>query len=404
MTTESELYKSIGVRGYESIECWRKDGTFYLRLAAPASCYRCPQCGNREVIRRGTVDRTVHAPRIGLNRTLLFIETPRLECRRCERVLNAVLPNVVPKCNYTKSFAKLVIDLRKMMTIRDVARYLGVGEGMVRGIDKSYLQKKFSKPRLRDLEVIAIDEIYVGSKNKFFTIVIDWITGAIVFVGEGKGQNALKPFWKRLRGSKAKVKAVATDMSSAYYAAVMKNLPNALQVFDRFHIVKLMNDKLTQLRREMQREAEVMDRKVLKGLRWLLLKLPENLDESKNERIRLQEALDLNKSLATAYYLKEDLSQIWQQSTKALAARFLTDWCRRARASGIKVLITMANTLEGHRNGILNWYDYPISTGPLEGINNKIGALQRMAYGYKDKDYFIAKLYGLHLAKFALIG
>jgi len=404
MTTESELYKSIGVRGYESIECWRKDGTFYLRLAAPASCYRCPQCGNREVIRRGTVDRTVHAPRIGLDRTLLFIETPRLECRRCERVLNAVLPNVVPKCNYTKSFAKLVIDLRKMMTIRDVARYLGVGEGMVRGIDKSYLQKKFSKPRLRDLEVIAIDEIYVGSKNKFFTIVIDWITGAIVFVGEGKGQNALKPFWKRLRGSKAKVKAVATDMSSAYYAAVMKNLPNALQVFDRFHIVKLMNDKLTQLRREMQREAEVMDRKVLKGLRWLLLKLPENLDESKNERIRLQEALDLNKSLATAYYLKEDLSQIWQQSTKALAARFLTDWCRRARASGIKVLITMANTLEGHRNGILNWYDYPISTGPLEGINNKIGALQRMAYGYKDKDYFIAKLYGLHLAKFALIG
>ena len=141
-----------------------------------------------------------------MDRTLLFIRTPRLECRRCERVLNAVLPNVVPKCNYTKSFAKLVVDLRKMMTIRDAARYLGVGEGMVRGIDKSYLQKKFSKPRLRDLEVIAIDEIYVGKKNKFFTIVIDWITGAIVFVGEGKGQNALKPFWKRLRGSKAKIK------------------------------------------------------------------------------------------------------------------------------------------------------------------------------------------------------
>lgn len=95
---------------------------------------------------------------------------------------------------------------------------------------------------------------------------------------------------------------------------------------------------------------------------------------------------------------------LWEQSTKAIAAKFLTDWCRRARASGIKVLITMAKTLEGHRRGILNWYDYPISTGPLEGINNKIGAIQRMAYGYKDKDYFIAKLYALHLAKFALIG
>lgn len=403
MTTR-ELYRAIGVAGYESLECWRKDGVFHLRLAAPASCYRCPQCGNGDVIRRGQADRFVHAPRIGMDRTVLFIRTPRLECRICQRVLNAVLPGVVPRCNYTKSFARIVVDLRKMMTIRDVARYLGVGEGMVRGIDKAYLQKTFGKPRLRDLEVIAIDEIYVGKKNKFFTIVIDWQSGAIVYVGEGKGQEALNRFWKSLRASRAKIKAVATDMSSAYYAAVMKHLPNAMQVFDRFHIVKLMNDKLTQLRRDLQREAEMMDRNVLKGMRWLLLKHPDNLDDSKNERVRLQEALDLNRSLAIAYYLKEDLGQIWKQSTKAIAARFLTDWCRRARASGIRVLITMANTLEGYRSGILNWYDYPISSGPLEGINNKIGALQRMAYGYQDKDYFIAKLYALHLAKFALIG
>ncbi|MEI7700546.1 MAG: ISL3 family transposase [Planctomycetia bacterium] len=207
-----------------------------------------------------------------------------------------------------------------------------------------------------------------------------------------------------MRSSRASIKAVATDMSSAYHAAVIKNLPNAKQVFDRFRLVKLMNDKLTQLRRDLQSEAEQMDRKVLKGLRWLLMKHPDKLDESKNERVRLQEALDLNRSLAVAYYLKEDLSQIWQQATRASAARFLTDWCRRARASGIRVLNTMANTLEGYRIGILNWYDDPISSGPIEGINNKIGALQRMAYGYRDKDYFIAKLQALHLAKFALIG
>ena len=95
----------------------------------------------------------------------------------------------------------MVVDLRKMMTIRDVARYLGVSEGMVRSIDKAYLQKTFGKPRLRDLEVIAIDEIYVGKRNKFFTIVIDWRSGAIVYVGTGKGQDALNPFWKRLRAS-----------------------------------------------------------------------------------------------------------------------------------------------------------------------------------------------------------
>jgi transposase len=136
MTTR-ELNKAIGVAGYEPLVCWRKEGFFDLRLAAPAACYRCPRCGNRDVIRRGQGDRMVHAPRIGRDRTVLFIKTPRLECRICQRVLNAVLPNVVPKCNDTKSFARIVVDLRKMMTIRDVARYLGVGEGMIRGIDKS---------------------------------------------------------------------------------------------------------------------------------------------------------------------------------------------------------------------------------------------------------------------------
>ena len=403
MTTR-ELYSSIGVSGYEHQGCWRKGGIFHIRMEAPLSCHKCPKCGDRKVIHRGTFDRVVRAPRIGLDRTVLFIKAPRLECRRCQQVLNAVLPQVEPHCNYTKSLARLVVDLRKMMTIKDVAQYVGVSDTMIRGIDKKYLKRKFAKPRLRHLEIIAIDEIYVGKKNKFFTIVIDWKTGAIVFVGDGKGEKALKPFWKRLRGSKAKIKAVATDMSSAYYSAVLKNLPIAKHVFDRFHIVKLMNDKLTQLRRDLQCEADKMGKKVLTGLRYLLLKHQENLNESKNERARLMEALGMNESLSIAYYLKEDLGQIWQQSSKAIAGTFLKDWCARARASGIRVLQTMANTLEGHRTGILNWYDFPISTGRLEGINNKIGALQRSAYGYRDRDYFIAKLYALHLAKFELIG
>ena len=166
----------------------------------------------------------------------------------------------------------------------------------------------------------------------------------------------------------------------------MKHLPNAMQVFDRFHIVKLMIDKLSQLRSDLQLEAELMGRNVLKGMRSLPLKHPDNLDDSKNERVGQQEALDLNRSPAIAYYLKEDFVQIWKQSTKAVTARFLTDWCRRARESGIRVLMTMVNTLEGNRRGILNWHDQPISSGPLEGINNKIGVLQRMACGYQDKD------------------
>lgn len=315
------------------------------------------------------------------------------------------LPKVVPRCNHTKSFARLVVDLRKMMTIQDIARFLGVSQQMIRDIDKRYLKRHFSKPKLKNVKVIAIDEISLRKGHKYATIVMDLERGAIVFVGKGKGATALKPFWKRLGSSRAKIEAVATDMSSAYYAAVQKHLPKATLVFDRFHIVKLMNEKLSQLRRDLQREAEEnLQKDVLKGTRWLLLKSPENLDDSRNERKRLQEALKLNASLATAYYLKEDLRQIWEQPGRLSAARFLIDWCRRARASGIRLLQTMANTLEGYRNGILNWYQHPISTGPLEGINNKIKTMKRQAYGYRDDDYFQLKLYALHQAKFRLIG
>ena len=337
--------------------------------------------------------------------TIVFIDAPRVECRSCERVRIIKLPGVVSGTNHTQSFARLVVDLRKMMTIQDIAARLGVSTTMVRNIDKRYLKSRFSKPRLRDVTAIAIDEISVRKGHTYMTIVMDLESGAIVFAGDGKGEKALQPFWKRLRGSGARIAAAATDMSSAYYAAVLKNLPDALLVFDRFHIVKLMNDKLTQLRRELHREAEVgLDRKVLKGTRWLLLKAPDHLDEDRNEHERLDEALRLNKSLATAYYLKEDLRQIWSQSSRLAAGKFLTDWCRRARASGIRVLQTMANTLEGYRNGILNWYRYPISTGPLEGTNNKIKTMKRQAYGFRDTEYFKLKIYALHQAKFKLIG
>ena len=109
-------------------------------------------------------------------------------------------------------------------------------------------------------------------------MVLDLDSGAVVFVGDGKGADALKPFWKRLRPSGAKIEAVAMDMSAAYRGAVSAHLPEAVIVFDHFHVIKLFNDKLSDLRRSLYHRAEADQKKVLKGTRWLLLKNPENLD------------------------------------------------------------------------------------------------------------------------------
>ncbi len=399
------LYTAIGMKDYVPLSMSDRSGVINLAMRAPESAVKCPGCKSSDVIRRGTVDRKVHAPPIGLRTTLISIQTPRVRCNACGSVRTIELPKVVPLKNHTKSFARLALDLRKVMTIADVATYLGVSETMVRGIDKTYLHRKFGKPKISHLKYLAIDEISVQKGHKYLTIVVDLVSGAAVFVGEGKGANSLKTFWKRLRSSRAKIKAVATDMSSAYYKAVQENLPNASHVFDRFHLVKLMNDKLADLRRELHREAEDGPEKLtLKGTRWLLLKNPQNLNTDRNETQRLEDALQLNQSLSIGYYLKEDLRQIWEQSGKRAAGKFLTDWCARATASGIKQLKTMSKTLKEHRKGILAWYNHPITTGPLEGLNNKIKTLKRQAYGFRDLVYFKLKIYAIHLSKFELIG
>ena len=258
---------------------------------------------------------------------------------------------------------------------------------------------------MKHLKTIAIDEIAVRKGHIYLTVVMDMDSGAMVFVGNGKGADALEPFWKRLKRAKAEIEAVAMDMSPAYLGAVTEHLPKALVVFDHFHVIKLFNDQLSEFRRDLYHEAkDILQKKILKGTRWLLLKNPENLDSVKKEKDRLEEALQLNKPLSCAYYLKEDLRQIWLQKTKAKAERVLTDWIKRSASSGIKMLMKFAKTLAAHRSGILAYYDYRISSGPLEGTNNKIKTMKRMAYGFRDMEFFKLKIMAIHESKYALVG
>jgi transposase len=148
----------------------------------------------------------------------------------------------------------------------------------------------------------------------------------------------------------------------------------------------------------------VQHKEVLKGTRWLLLKNPENLDEEKDERGRLREALKLNEPLATAYYLKDDLRRFWEQPGKRFATTFLDGWIRRAEATGIKVLQQMAKTLAAHRSGLLAYYDVMISSGPMEGTNNKIKTMKRQAYGFRDREFFKLKILAIHETRYELVG
>jgi transposase len=401
------VYHELGLQGYAVEQSWKSDeGVLFVEVSVPRSTLECRSCGCRKVHVHEWRQRFWKAAPLGLTPVHVTMRTPRVKCLQCASKTWHQPAFVEGQRRVTRGFQRCLEAWLSRLTIQDAVEVFGVSWNTVCEIDIRRL-KKLSRPGLAGLRRLAIDEVYLGKLHKFVTLVMDLDTRAVVSVAPGRGQAGLQGFFLRLKRADAKVQAVATDMAGGYIAAVLKYLPKARLVFDHFHVIKLMNEKLTILRRDLYRELTgSMHREVLKGIRWLLLKNPENLtrDQPVDEWQKLEDALRLNKPLAIAYYLKEDLRQFWNQKSVIAAERFLEDWCRRANASGIRVLQTMAKTLLTHRSGLLNWYLQPISSGPIEGINNKIGALQRRAYGYRNYEHFKQRILTLHHTKFALNG
>lgn len=403
----SILYHGFGIVGYSYVRSDYREGAITFTLSRKKFSLYCPVCKSKQIIMHGALPRWFHSLPIGGKATYIKTEVHRVECKECKTIRQAEIGFADPRLTYTKSLARYVLNLARFMTISDVSKHLRLSWDVIKSIQKRYLQKKYSNPALNELKRIAIDEIYVGKKG-YLTIVFDIHSGAVVFVGDGKGGEALEPFWARLRRCrKVKIEAVAIDMSPAYISAVREHLREAVIVFDHFHVIKMMNEKISEFRRHLHNvTADTLRRSVLKGTRWLLLTARENLATKEKSVERLQQALEINKPLATVYYMKEDLRQVWGWVGDKQAAEWhLTSWIEMARNSGIDMLLKFAKTLERHIEGILAYFDFDcLSTGPLEGTNNKIKTMQRKAYGYRDMEFFKLKIMALHETKYALVG
>src|SRR5258707_11853634 len=282
--SSSLLYRAFGIRGYEYHGTTYLGGQVCFTLEQPRERYRCSECGSAAVHAQGHKERFLQTVPIGLKPTFVLLKVARVICFRCEHTRQVKVPFADPRRTYTHSFERYALELSKATTIQDTARHLDVSWDIIKDIQKRNLQRRFGKPKLKNLKEIAIDEVAVGKGHQYFTLVLDLTTGAVAYVGDGKGVAALTLFWRRLRGARAKIRAVATDMARPYTPAVREHLARALHGLDHFHLVKLFNDQLSALRRELYRElSSDRQRRILKGTRWLLLKNPENLDPERNE-------------------------------------------------------------------------------------------------------------------------
>jgi transposase len=394
-----------GIRGYRFVKQVLVPGGVEFYIEVPREKLCCPCCGSHNVWQKGCQTRKFCSLPFGRKTTTIILDVPRVYCHDCKATKQVDIHFAEPFKRHTHFYENYVLDLLVSMTCQDVAEHLGVSWDVIRDIEKRNLERHFSKPPLKDVTHIAIDEIAVQKGHKYLTVVMDLDSGRVIFIGDGKDSKALKPFWKRLRRSHAKIVAVCSDMSAAYTSAIRSHLPDAIHVFDRFHVMKLFNEKMTQLRRRLHSEAtEKSTKDALKGIRFTLLKRQENLDDTKNESERLEKALSLSADLSVAYTLKEMLYDLWEQDDYEEGLQYLTDWIADAEWSNIPEMKDFANTLRKHCLQIVDYYYCELTSGPLEGLNNKIKTLKRNSYGFRNQEYFKLKILAIHRTRYALVG
>jgi len=266
------------------------------------------------------------------------------------------------------------------------------------------LKKKFKKRKIKHLKHLGIDEIAVKKGHNYLTVVVDLDTGEVVWVAEDRKASSLEGFFKKLKQVHAPIEAIAIDMWPSYIKAVLNYYPYNVLVFDRYHIISECNKMIDELRRKEAQTVEKTEKTVFTGVRYLLLKGQEKIENDYKAKYRLNRLLEINQPLNTAYILKEELRELWSCTSQKEAEQYLNDWLKKAWASGVTLIKKFANMVASHKVGILNYFNYPVTTGLVEGINNKIKVLKRKAYGYRDLEYFKMRIYFLHESRYALIG
>jgi transposase len=404
----SLLYHAWSIRGYNYVTTRYEKGTVIFEIEPNSDNLMCTNCQSSNWIYKGYRVRTLQTLPIGPRKVFLEVKIPRILCHDCQTLKEIDPPFAEPLRTYTKALENYAIELCRITTIKGASHITGLSWHIVKDIDKRYLKKKYKKIPLKGVRYLAIDEFAIAKGHKYMTGVIDLQKGRILHVGDGKDGNAVIPFLQHLKRIRDYgIEAVAIDMSPAYLSAVRETLLNVPIVFDHFHVIKRMNERLDELRRAIFRRADNPTQQLLKGVRFLVLMGSENLTElekvTPGSQERLNKALAINQPLNIGYYLKEKLRILWSLKTKKEGTALLQEWCQEAQSSGITQMKKMANTLHIHEEQILSYFDHPISTGPLEGINNKIKTLKRQSYGFRDMEYFKLRLFDLHETQYVLM-
>jgi len=396
MATTSFIYHALGLAHYDQLKTEYKNGAIYYHVKRKYDERNCASCNARwhHLRMNGQFKRSFLALPIGRRHQYVVLHGHEQDCSICGKTLREPIPFANGKRRRLKSFERYVVELCEIAPIKHVARLLSIGWDTVKEIFKEHLEHRLKKRKLGQVRYIAIDEFSIRKGHQYMTVVLDLETGEILFVNEGKDADAVLPFLYKLKRKKARLSAVAIDMSQAYIKAVREVFPDVDIVHDPYHVVALVNKAIDETRRDIARNLPDSERRYLKGSRFLLLKGQEKLSTDGREHI--EKLMDFNEPLYQAYLLKEELRTFWSLDTEEEGKRLLDSWISNAKALDIAHFTRLAETLQEHQRGLLDYFKHQITTAPLEGLNNKIKTLKRQAYGFRDNWYFKLRLYFIH--------
>jgi len=333
-----------------------------------------------------------HLDFAGMEVTLKYRQR-RVSCRRCGEVHAELVPWAEPGTRFTRDFENQAAYFAQVMDRTTTSRMLRIAWRTVGQIIERVVARLGPADRLEDLEYIGLDELSYRRHHEYITTVVDHVGAKVVWAAKGKNAATVAEFFKALGPERAaKLKGVTMDMSAAYIEAVHRGAPGAQIIFDRFHVQRMAQDAVDEVRREQVRLlAGTDDAKTLKKTRWALLKSPWNLTAVEGNK--LVEVQRDNRPLYRAYLLKESLAEIFSRRQLNVAREKFIQWCGWAARSRLAPFKKLAGTIRRHLDGILAFIATGLSNGPIEGLNGKIRTITRRAYGFHSASSLISFIF-----------
>jgi transposase len=379
-------------KGYK-VYVFKSEEDVNLRLVSRRKCGICPNCGKRCSNVETEYERTVRDLDLAHKKCYLTFLEKKIHCKCGYRGLETT--TIADKfLRVTKRMATYVASLCEGMSIKDVSNATRLNWKTVKNIDVEYIKTMLPDISKLNIRRIAIDEIAIMKGHKYFSIIRDYDTGVTIKIIIGRAYEDVLRGLKSLGEERLKkIEYASLDMWDPYIKAITETCLNVKLVFDKFHVVKKVNEALDAIRKKEFAKADNTERKNMKHKRYIILSREKNLDKEKQEE--LKELMEKNEKLYQGYLLKEQILTIFEdtKSTFEQIKERIDIWLSNILSNGIEEFYSVLNTIKNYMYGILNYFRYGMTNAIAEGFNTKINVIKRRAYGYSDIEYFMLKIY-----------